>query len=88
LIRTGNSPFFGDVSVTVYNSSSEIVTEEEQNVSNYFETVKKFQFPLENFPPGEYKVELKILSNEKEDFPESRLAPIPPLLESLILAIP
>ena len=88
LTRTGNSPFFGEVSVTVFNSSSEIVAEEEQNLSNYFETVKKFQFPLENFPPGKCKVELKILSNEKEDFPESTLAPIPPISESLILAIP
>lgn len=88
LIRTGNSPFFGDAIVTVSNSASEIVAEEEQSISGYYELLKKFQFPLENFPSGEYKVELKILSNEKEVFPESSLVPIPPLLEYLTLVVP
>lgn len=88
LIRTGNSPFFGDAVVTVRDSSSETIGEEELSLSNYFELVKKFQFPLENFKSGEYKVELKIVSNEKEVFPESTLIPNPPIVKHLTLTVP
>ena len=88
LVRTGNSPFFGDAVVTIRDSSSEIVGEEELSISNYFELVKKVQFPLDKFKSGEYKVELKIISNEKEVFPESSLTTIPPILESLTLTVP
>lgn len=88
LIRTGNSPFFGDAVVTIRDSSSEVIGEEELSVADYYELVKKFQFPLEKFKSGEYKIELKIISNEKEVFPESTLIPIPTILESLTLTIP
>ena len=88
LVRTGNSPFFGDAIVTVTDSSSEVVGEVELSISDYFELVKKFQFPLEKFESGTYKIELKIVFDEKEIFPESTLIPIPPILESLTLTIP
>jgi hypothetical protein len=88
LIRTGNSPFFGDVTATILNSQSQVVAEEELSMSNYFELVKKFQFPLEKFTSGEYKIEVKIISNEKENFPESTLEPILPVTKYLILTIP
>lgn len=88
LARTGNSPFFGKVSSVIRNSKSEIVVEEEQDLANYFEMVKKFQFPIENFAPGEYDIELRILSNEKENFPESKLEPILPISKRFILRIP
>jgi hypothetical protein len=88
LIRTGNTPFFGNATVTVRDSSSDVIVEDELSLSDYFDLVKKFQFPLEKFDSGEYKVELKIMSNEKEVFPESTLIPIPPILESLTLTIP
>ena len=88
LTRTGNSPFFGDAIVSIRDSSSEVVGEEKLSVSNYFELVKKFQFPLEKFKSGDYSIELKVVLNEKEVFPESTLIPIPPILESLTLTVP
>jgi hypothetical protein len=88
LVRIGNSPFFGTVTVVVSNNKAEIILEEEQDLSNYFELVKKFRFPIEKFTPGEYKIELTITSNEKKDFPESRLQPILPITKQLILKIP
>jgi hypothetical protein len=77
----------GDVTATILNSQSEVVAEEELS-TNYFELVKKFQFPLEKITSGEYKIEMKIISNEKEDFPESTLEPILPVTKYLILTIP
>jgi hypothetical protein len=88
LARTGNSPFFGDVIVTILNSQSVVIAEEEQSLNNYFELVKKFQFPIEKLAPGEYRIEMKIISNEKEEFPESRLESILPVSKYLILTIP
>lgn len=88
LVRTGNSPFFGDITATVRNSNSEVVAEEEQGLNNYFELVKKFQFPLEKFTSGDYRIELTVISNEKENFPESTLESILPITKYLILTIP
>lgn len=88
LIRTGNSPFFGNVTATIFNELSEIIAQEELGLSNYFELVKKFQFPLDKFSAGEYRIELDIISNEKQDFPESRLESILPIKKSLYLTLP
>jgi len=88
LTRTGNSPFFGDLTVTVRNSESEVIAEEQHSASIYFEMIKKIQFSLEKFPPDEYTIELKITLNEKELFSESVLEPIPPISEYLTIEIP
>ena len=88
LVRTGNSPFFGNVKATILNSQSEVVAEEELSLSNYFGLVKKFQFPLEKFTPGEYKIELEIILNEKKDFPESKMEPILPIKKYLNFTLP
>jgi len=88
LVRTGNSPFFGNVKVTILNSKSEVTAEEEQSLVNYFQFVKKFQLPLEKFPSGDYKIDLTVISNEKESFPESTLRPILPVTKYLPLTIP
>jgi len=88
LMRTGNSPFFGNLRVSARNSSSEIVAEEQQSLSIYFEMIKKIQFPLDKFPPGKYTVELEMVFNEKELFAESSLKPLPPILEYFTIEIP
>lgn len=88
LKRTGNSPFFGDLTVTISNLVSETIAEDMQSISIYFDMVKKFQFPLDKFSPDKYTVELQIISNEKELFSESSLEPVPPILEILTIEIP
>lgn len=88
LKRTGNSPFFGNLTATVRNSESEVIAEEQQSLSIYFEMIKIFQFSLEMFPPDEYTVELEIILNEKELFSESLLEPVPPISKYLTIEIP
>lgn len=88
LKRTGNSPFFGDITATIRNSESETVAEDLQSVSIYFDMIKKFQFPLDKFSPDRYTVELQIIFDEKELFSESSLEPAPSILEILTIEIP
>jgi P pilus assembly chaperone PapD len=88
LERTGNSPFFGTIKATIFNLQSEVITQDELDISNYFALVKKIQIPLELLTTGEYKVELEIISNEKKDFPESALEPILPIKKYLNFTIP
>jgi hypothetical protein len=87
LLRTGNSPFFGNVTASIRNSQSEVVAEEEQSLANYFGFVKRFQFPLEKFVPGDYEIELKIISDEKSEFTESTLEPTLPVTKYLTITI-
>lgn len=88
LVRIGNSPFFGNVTATVRNSDLEVVAEEIQSLNNYFELTKHFKFPITQFIPGIYELELKIVSNEKAEFPESTLELVMPVTKSLIFRIP
>ncbi|MCU0344551.1 MAG: hypothetical protein MUF28_12115 [Ignavibacterium sp.] len=88
LRRTGNSPFFGNITALIRTSEYEVVAEEEQSLSIYFEMVKKFQFDLQKFTSGSYSIELKIVSDEKEVFSESTLEPIPQFSKYLTIEVP
>lgn len=88
LVRTGNSPFFGNITVIVRTSEYDVLAEEEQSLSIYFDMVQKFQFDLTKFPSGNYMVEIKIVSNEKEVFSESKLDPVPPFSKYLTIEVP
>jgi hypothetical protein len=88
LVRTGNSPFFGKVTAFVRDVDGNLIAEEEQSLANYFELVKRFQFPLNKFKSGLYQAEIIISSNEKEEFPESTLTPISPISKLLTFSIP
>lgn len=88
LIRTGNSPFFGNVKVSLSNSQGEVVAEDEQSLANYFQFVKKFQFPKNKLVAGEYIVEIKVESNEKTEFTESTLEGVQTVTKNFTLKIP
>lgn len=88
LVRTGNSPFFGNITAIVTDQKGNIVAEEQQGSPIYFNMIKKFQFPLEKFSSGKYNVELKIVHNEKESFPESTLELVSPIIKYISIDIP
>ena len=88
LERTNNSPFIGDVAYSLSDSLGNIVKEGKDYVSVYFDLVKNITFEFDKkIDPGIYKAEIKLISNEKEDIPESKLKSIPPVTKTIEIVV-
>lgn len=74
LERGGNTPFFGYLNLRVFNEAGEKIKDERDFLSIYYDMVRNYILPSENFKSGKYRAELEIEFNEKEDIPESKLA--------------
>ncbi len=86
--RTGNSPFIGDVTYSLTDSLGNVVKEGKEYISVYFDLIKNITFDFEKrLSPGKYKAEIKFISNEKEDIPESKLIPLPPVIKTIELVV-
>jgi hypothetical protein len=88
LNREGNSPFFGNFNLKVYNSFGDLVKEESDYASIYFDFVRNYILQKDDFKPGKYRAELEIISNEKEDIPKSKMDSIPPIINTFEFIIP
>lgn len=88
LKREGNSPFFGYFNLKVYDEMNQIVLDERDYLSVYFELIRNYILPNELFKTGIYRAELEIEFNEKEDIPESKLEAIPNILNKFEFSIP
>ncbi len=75
LNREGNSAFFGNMVTRVFNSNGDTVKVKEDFVQVYYNINKRIDIPLEGISEGNYRAEVEITFNEKEDIPESRLVP-------------
>jgi P pilus assembly chaperone PapD len=73
LNRERNSPFFGYLNFRIFNEKGELLKEEKDYLSIYFDLVRNYVLQTESFPSGLYRAELEIEFNEKEDIPESKM---------------
>ncbi len=86
--RTNNTPFIGDVSYNLTDSLGNVVKEGKEYISVYFDLIKNITFEFDKrISPGKYKAEIKFISNEKEDIPESKLNPLPPVSKTIELVV-
>ncbi len=86
--RINNSPFIGDVAYALTDSLGNVVKEGKEYVAVYFDLVKNITFEFDKkIAPGKYKAEIKFISNEKEDIPESKLKPLPPITKTIELEV-
>ncbi|MEJ5351905.1 MAG: hypothetical protein WHS65_09960 [Melioribacteraceae bacterium] len=74
LKRLGNSPFFGDVTVMLYDNNNNLIKSDTQHVKVFYDLSVKNSFKLSDLPKGSYRAEIRVKHNEKEDIPKS--API------------
>lgn len=88
LKREGNSPFFGNFNLKVYNSLGDLVKEESDYASIYVDFVRNYVLQKEDFKPGKYRAELEIVFNEKEDIPKSKMEQMPPIENKFEFIIP
>lgn len=73
--REGNSPFFGYLNLKIYDSEDNLVKEEKDYLAIYVDMVRNYVLKKDDFKTGNYRAELEIEFNEKEDIPESKLIP-------------
>lgn len=88
LKREGNSPFFGYLNLKIFNSENKIIKEERDYLSIYYDMVKNYILPTDKFTTGNYRAEIDIEFNEKEDIPESKMGKIPNVKKSFEFNIP
>jgi P pilus assembly chaperone PapD len=72
LSKQGDFPFFGTAKFTITNESGKEVSAKEESFSLYKSALKAFEFEKKDFPAGKYKVELKLI-NENKIFPKEYL---------------
>ena len=75
LSREGNSAFFGNMSVSIFDENRDTVAVNKSFIQVYYDIKKRIDFPIEKLTPGKYYAEVEITFNEKEDIPKSRLVP-------------
>ncbi len=75
LNREGNSAFFGNMVTRIFNSNGDTVKVKEDFIQVYYNLNKRIDISLEGISEGNYRAEVEITFNEKEDIPESRLVP-------------
>lgn len=78
LTRKGNSPFFGNVRVSLYDKADSLVASKILNVKVYYNLVVKNSFNLDKLKPGNYTAKIDAIFDEKQDIPQSKLPVIPP----------
>ncbi|MEG8947912.1 hypothetical protein [Rosettibacter firmus] len=71
LKKLGNSPFFGDVKVSIYNSDNQLIKTDTQHTKVFYDLSVKQSFDLAEFKKGNYKAIIQVTHNEKEDVPNS-----------------
>lgn len=76
LNREGNSAFFGNMTTRILNSFGDTLNVKEDFVQVYYGFNKRVGIPLDSLAEGNYRAEVDIRFNEKEDIPESRLVPM------------
>lgn len=82
--RTGNSPFWADIMINLYDDEQKLVGDANEYLPIYFDITKKYSFPLSELPKGNYTFEIIVNQNEKEDIPQSRIK----LIDTIAKKIP
>lgn len=85
--REGNSPFFGYLNLKIYDSENNLIMEEKDYLAIYFDMTRNYILSKEKFPKGNYRAELEIEFNEKEDIPESKMPPKPSITKEYEFSI-
>jgi P pilus assembly chaperone PapD len=88
LKREGNSPYFGYLNLKIYNLDGELIKEESDYTSIYFDITRNYILPKDKFPAGRYKSEFEAVFNEKEDMPKSKMKPIVNVKKTFEFIIP
>lgn len=69
--RVGNSPFLGDLVISIYDKNKNLILYDEQHIKLYYELSFKNSFDRTKLQPGTYIAEIVCKHNENEDLQSS-----------------
>ncbi len=73
LTRTGNAPFYGTVTATVFDAGGKRLAEGRQPISVFFDAIAEIEVALPSLPPGTYRVEVNARPGRDDIPPEDTL---------------
>lgn len=68
---SGDSPFFAENNIKIYDSNNKVVKEKKENFSIYGSLSRKSFIDVAGLKPGSYTAEINLVSNLKTDVPSS-----------------
>jgi hypothetical protein len=87
LVRQGNAAFIGTVRGVLVDSTGKAVTRFAVPEAVYYDLQPRFTAPLVGVAPGRYRLRIEVTS-ERDDIPAEAILPIPPLRDSIEVALP
>jgi P pilus assembly chaperone PapD len=82
----GNTPFFGTARIRVLGAGNEVLKDEKQAIAVYVPERRRFTVSVPDLKPGQYTVELTLLS-ERSDLPQDELVKMSPVTERAQLSV-
>ncbi len=84
--RGGNAAYLGTAYFAVVNGSGETVRDWSTPVAVYYPIHRRFVFPLDSLPAGDYRVRVR-LETTRPDLPEDQVLPAAPVADSVAITI-
>ncbi len=66
LLRTGNSPFLGSITTTVYDQNNSVVTNSVTSTTIFFDGIFKRSLDITGLNPGNYRIEMKFETSRSD----------------------
>ncbi len=82
MAREGNAAYLGTADVEVVDTAGRVVRTWSAGLSVFFPLTRRFSFPLDSLPAGDYRVRYRLRA-ERQDLPEDRILPAPTVIDSV-----
>jgi hypothetical protein len=86
MARRGNAAYHGTADVEVVDPRGTVVRNWSAMLSVYFPVIRRFSFPLDSLPPGDYRVRYRLRA-ERPDLPQDRVLPAPTVADSVAIRV-
>jgi P pilus assembly chaperone PapD len=86
LQRTGNAPFVGSMTATLFDAAGNPVMERQSTTTAYFEEIRRLEMDVSDLPPGEYRAEL-VFETRRADMSPTDLVQAPKITETISVTL-
>lgn len=88
LQQAGNAAYWGNATVRMVNGSGKTVTTLRQGITVYVDEVVPFFMPISKVPPGEYSLDVDVVTEAKGGIKREHLLKVEPLKYSTNITLP
>jgi hypothetical protein len=86
MAREGNAAYLGTADVEVVDDGGRMVRHWSAGLSVFFPLTRRFSFPLDSLPSGDYRVRFRLRA-ERPDLPEDRVLAAPTVTDSVAVRV-